>query len=141
MIYFGIDPDVKKSGFAIWDNESKELDYGCLPFWDLIKKIDYYARSFEVQFVIEAGWLNAKSNFHSRPYQSKHVGERIAKNVGSNHQVGKLLVEFCEKNKLNFTTKKPTAKKVTYNYIKSITGKEIKNQDIIDAVMLVYGIN
>ncbi len=140
MYYFGIDPDVKDSGFAIWDNKTKEIDYGKLPFWDLIKKIDYYVRNYEVIFIIEAGWLNKKSNYHSRPYQSKLIGERIAKNVGSNHQVGKLLVEYCEKYKLNYELKVPKTKKYTSYYLKNLTGLEVKNQDIIDAIMLVWGI-
>ena len=139
MYYFGIDPDVKESGFAIWNSETKEIYYGKLTFWDLIKKMDYYQRSYVVKFIIEAGWLNKKSNFHSRPYQSKLIGERIAKNVGSNHQVGKLLVEFCEKNKLFYELKTPKQKKYTSYYIQNLTGLKIKNQDIIDAVMLVYG--
>jgi len=140
MYYFGIDPDVKESGFAIWDNKTKEIDYGKLPFWDLIKKIDYYVRNYEVKFIIEAGWLNKKSNFHNRPYQSKLIGERIAKNVGSNHQVGKLLVEYCEKYKLDYELKVPKQKKYTSYYIQNLTGIKVKNQDIIDAIMLVWGI-
>ena len=140
MYFFGIDPDVKESGFAIWDNKTKEIDYGKLSFWELIKKIEYYARCYEVKFIIEAGWLNKKSNFHCRPYQSKLIGERIAKNVGSNHQVGKLLVEYCEKYKLNYELKIPKTKKYTSYYLENLTGIKVKNQDIIDAIMLVYGI-
>lgn len=140
MYYFGIDPDVKESGFAIWDNKTKEIDYGKLSFWDLIKKIEYYSRNYEVKFIIEAGWLNKKSNFHNRPYQSKLIGERIAKNVGSNHQVGKLLVEYCEKYKLDYELKVPKQKKYTSYYIQNLTGIKVKNQDIIDAIMLVWGI-
>ena len=139
MLYFGIDPDVKESGFAIWDDKTKEIDYGKLSFWEMIKKIDYCSRSYEVKFIIEAGWLNIKSNFHYRPYQTKAAGERIAKNVGSNHQVGKLIAEYCEKYKMDYELIIPKHKKFTSYYLENLTGIKVKNQDIIDAIMLVWG--
>ncbi|MFW1997389.1 hypothetical protein ACG904_20990, partial [Acinetobacter guillouiae] len=46
--------------------------------------------------VIDAGWMNKKSNLHSCIGQSKLAGERIAKNVGENNATGKLLVEMAK---------------------------------------------
>ena len=33
MYFFGIDPDVKESGFAICDNETKEIDRKIIKFF------------------------------------------------------------------------------------------------------------
>jgi len=139
--FIGIDPDVEKSGFAIWDKkESEFITYLALAFWELINLLTLNSELIDTKVIIEAGWLNKKSNFHGGPNQKKHVGELIAKKVGANHQVGKLLVEYCEYHKIPYEVVCPKTKKTTAAMFKMIIGLNIKNQDVIDACMLVYGL-
>lgn len=141
-IYIGIDPDVEKSGLAIWDKTSQKLTVDKYNFFSLYEGLRITKQVDEIKAVrIEAGWLNAKSNFHYHPKQSKFVGERIAKNVGSNHQVGRLIGEMCEHLGIQYEFVKPMGK-VTPEYFQQLTGIKVKksDQDMIDAGMLVYGL-
>lgn len=141
--YIGIDPDVEKCGFALWHSRDGFVFVGALKFWKLIKELadcfDYgrlYDTTFEVY--VEAGWLHRKSNWHGG-HSSKFAGERIAKNVGANHQVGKLLVEYFNDRGMAVHKVKPSGK-VKADYFKKLTGfKKRINQDARDAAMLVYG--
>ena len=81
--------------------------------------------------------MNKKSNFH--PTQLKLVGERIAKNVGANHQIGKLIEEYCIKYNIKYRLIRPTAHKWTSEQCFKFTGIKEKNQDVIDAIRLVFG--
>lgn len=138
MIYIGIDPDVEKSGVAVYDTEDKSLELKTLDFWSIIEEIESYL--VPVTLVIEAGWLIKKSNWHGTSKQSKTAGERIAKNVGSNHQVGKLLAKYCESKGIKYSLVKPIGK-LDHNTFKKITGyKGRTNQEVRDAGMLVYGL-
>mgnify|MGYP000335375459 CR=1 FL=1 len=138
MIYIGIDPDVDKSGFAVWDSRNrtfKEIEtYG---FFDLIQKMNSF--DSEIQVVIEAGWLISKSNFHGRKGQPKSVGEKIAKSVGANHQVGKLFVEWCRFNNIRFREIKPQGKINSVDF-KRLTGwPKRTNSEQRDSAMLIFG--
>lgn len=142
MLYIGIDPDVDKSGIAAWIDKKKYLKIESMSFFDIYEGLRLLKEEqIEIKVRIEAGWLNQKSNFHNRPGQSKRVGERIAKNVGSNHQVGKLIGEMCEHLGIEYEFVKPMGK-VTPEYFEKLTGIKVKkkDQDMIDAAMLVYGI-
>lgn len=137
MIYIGIDPDIDNNGIACWDSETKEFDYiKNMSFWDVINEFECW--NIPINVVIEAGWLHSKSNWHGKAYQSKNVGEKIAKNVGANHQVGILIAEYCDINNINFRLIKPQ-RKVKSDYFKKLTGYTKRtNQDQRDAAMLVF---
>lgn len=141
MIYIGIDPDVDKNGFAYYHTLTKSLELKSYSFWDLIEEIErvLYILDFDDSFhvVIEGGWLNKKSNWHGG---NKLASSRIAKNVGSNHQVGKLIVEYCEQNGIPHEVVKPTKSKLNAETFKKVTGYEGRtNQETRDAAMLVFG--
>ena len=91
-LIIGIDPDLDKSGVAVL-GQSFELKN--LTFAETVELFRSYQDQIK-KVVIEAGWMNKKSNLHSCIGQSKRAGERIAKNVGENHATGKLLVEMAE---------------------------------------------
>ena len=137
MIYIGIDPDTKKSGVAVWDSKYKYLQLFTMSFFELY---DYLYNEKVDRVIIEAGWLNEKSNFHNNAYQTKAAGERISKNVGANHETGRKIAEMCEYLVLNYDLKKPSSSKMTPECFKSMTGIETKNQDKIDAGVLVFGL-
>lgn len=135
-LIIGIDPDLEKSGVAILSHslELKNLTFA--------ETVDLF-RSQQDQIkkvVIEAGWLNKKSNVHGRYGQSKSAGERIAKNVGENHATGKLLVEMAKSLNLNVVEVRPTRKKKNSEEFNRITGWVGRsNQEQRDAAMLIFG--
>lgn len=140
-VFIGIDPDVDKSGYAKWIKKENALTIHKLSFFEIYERLnEERILNGDVLLVrIEAGWLNKKSNFHGHVYQRKSVGEKIAKNVGSNHQVGKLIGEMCEYLGINYEFVIPMGK-ITPEYFTKITGiaAKKKDQDMIDAAMLVY---
>jgi len=139
-IFIGIDPDVDKSGVACWRQSDKKLFVFLLPFFGLYKQLETISNNKQEAIVfIEAGWLNKKSNFHGRIGQSKNVGERIAKNVGANHETGRKIVEMCEYLNLPYELVVPKKAKTTPEYFKQLTKIETRNQEMIDASMLVFG--
>ncbi|MDR2928223.1 MAG: hypothetical protein LBV41_08515 [Cytophagaceae bacterium] len=135
-IFIGIDPDIHKSGVCAWDRTDKTLDMQSLSFFQLFDYLSKYKDSIN-RVRVEAGWLNEKSNFHTRFNQTKEAGERIAKNVGANHETGKKIIEMCVYLGLEVEPVKPLGK-ITPDYFEKLTGIKCKNQDIIDAAMLVY---
>ena len=144
-IIVGIDPDVDKSGVATYYNG--ELLVESLTFPILLEKLYMLATlPDDVMVVVEAGWINEKSNFHNK---QGNRAERIAKNVGSNHQTGKHICEMARYYGLEVIEQKPFNKgwkgpngKITHeelNYILQSNGlQELKrtNQDARDAALI-----
>ena len=141
MKYIGIDPDVHESGYSVWDSQLKTFDFiGQARFFTLTNLLLEMASNAEIIVVIEAGWMNKKSNYHGRPGQSKAVGETIAKRAGQNHQVAKFFAEFCQENNIKYTEIRPTQTKLNSKDFNKKTGHTgPSNQDYRDAAMLVYG--
>lgn len=132
----GIDPDLIKSGVAILGDslELKNLTF--------VQTVELFRTQQEVikKVVIEAGWLNSKSNMHGRIGQRKSVGERIAKNVGENHATGKLLVEMAKSFNLDVVEVSPTRTKKNAEEFRRITGYMGRtNSEVRDAGMLIFG--
>lgn len=93
----GIDPDTDKSGVALLDTSDFHLELETLTFPELVDRIIYLRDKSRfggktMCAVVEAGWKNEKSNFHG--YYGRR-GEKIAKNVGANHETGKKIIELC----------------------------------------------
>lgn len=136
-LIIGIDPDLEKSGVAILKDGSLRLDN--MRFYDLTQYFEVNKDQIE-KVIIEAGWLNKKSNVHGRYGQSKSAGERIAKNVGENHATGKLLVEIAKSLNLNVVAVRPTRTKKNSEEFNRITGWVGRsNQEQRDAAMLIFG--
>jgi hypothetical protein len=143
-----IDPDVDKSGVAELSPLHRLLEVTSLSFPQLIdylqtrKELSETAKT-SLLVVVEAGWLNAISNYHTA---AGRRGQRIAKNVGANHQVGKMIVEMCEHNAIPVTTVKPLKKmwkgkdgKITQAEITSFTGITGRNnQEERDAALIAW---
>lgn len=145
-IYIGVDPDNHLNGLAVYDPEVKDLELRLVSFWDLIEELESYLVPIHV--VIEAGWLISKSNWHQKYFDKKTnswkdhsnlTKQKISKNVGSNHQVGILLAEYCGHKQIPFTLVKPQGK-IDAKTFKAITKYEGRtNQETRDAAMLVFG--
>jgi len=160
MLIIGIDPDLEKSGVAIWDTRTKDFVLLSALTIDVLLSImkenptmegkffnfGYYKMEDIKEIRIDAGWLNKKSNYHKA--QGPRRRERIAKNVGENHGVGKLIGQILESKGFTVIYVKPTNAKLTfYNFNRITSNKYLSNfnklltfkQEIIDAAMLVYG--
>ena len=138
--FVGIDPDVKESGFALYnpiDRIFEEID--SFSFFKLYDVLQCYIGIISL-VRIEAGWLNTKSNFHNKPGQSKESGERIANYVGANAETGRKIVEMCDYLKLPYELVKPLCtKSIDSKLFNKITGYTKRtNQDQRDAAMLVW---
>ena len=137
-IFIGIDPDTDKSGVAIWRPRDKHYQLTLCKFFDLYSLLD--SRRCDIRLVvIEAGWFN-KSTWHGASGKGASVAARIGKSVGRNHEVGRKIAEMCDFLKLPYELVRPTRTKTTKEYFEKITGiKERTNQDVRDAMMLVFG--
>jgi len=129
-----IDPDLEKSGFAKLENGKLELFN--FTFFELQDYFKDYRYQIEI-IIIEAGWLNKKSNWHGAA--NKSIASRIGKNVGENHATGKLLAQMCEHMGLPYVLVKPTRTKLNAEEFKLLTGYEGRtNQETRDAGCLAF---
>lgn len=105
----GIDPDIDKNGVAVyWKNQGqRRIDLHSLKFFELMDFLTEQKNRIKL-VVIEAGWLNAKSNF--RNTKGFGANAKIGKNVGANHEVGKKIVEMCEHLGITHKIVKPLKK-------------------------------
>ncbi|MDC5072901.1 hypothetical protein [Acinetobacter baumannii] len=137
QIIIGIDPDLEKSGVAVLKDGSLRLDN--MRFYDLTQYLEVNKGQIK-KVVIEAGWQNKKSNFHSFYGQTKSAGEAIARKVGENHATGILLAEIAQALGLAVLLVKPTKSKLNAEQFNKITGWQGRtNQEQRDAGMLIWG--
>ena len=141
-LYIGIDPDVDKSGFVIWDKEKKALldvDSATLP--EMMTRL-LRMKGRIALVIVEAGYLN-KGNRHTFKGQSVAAAAKTGENVGRNHQRGMDIVEILEWMRIPYRLQKPITPnkwKDDAAYFKTITGWHGKtNPEKRDAAMLVYG--
>lgn len=133
-IILGIDPDLIKSGVATLQN--KTLTFQNLSFTELIEYIMSIKENVK-KIVIEAGWMNKKSNWHN--YSSMAIAAKIGKNVGENHATGKLIAEMCLYLGFVVELVRPTASKLNAVQFKRLTGYEgSTNQEVRDAGQLIW---
>ena len=136
MILIGIDPDIDKCGVAYYNPDNKDMALYKLTFTEIIEQLQNWVG--EKKVYIEAGWLNKKTNWH--PSQGRKTGEKIAKNVGENHAVGKLLAQYCTYHDIQFALVRPSTRKLGADAFKRLTGYKFRtNSEMRDAGMLVWG--
>lgn len=141
-----IDPDVDESAWAMIEKSTKTLEYGKLRFPDLLEKLT--VSDSETSVFVEAGWMAGISNYHGIVGRR---GQRVAKNVGANHQVGKLIIECLEHDGVDVEPYHPLRKcwkgkdgKITHDELACILRNggygALKrcNQDVRDAILLAY---
>lgn len=144
----GIDPDKEKSGVAYLKPKTRQLEVTNLTFPMLL---DYLQHAKKVRdesgeslvVVVEAGWMNAKSCFHTAQGKS---AEKIAKDVGANHETGRKIVEMCKHYGIEVVQHIPLVKcwkgkdrKITHEELASFTGLTGRtNQDARDAALLAW---
>ena len=146
-VIIAIDPDVKASGVAVLDTPKRTVEARAMLFPELLEMLLVVSRwSVPCRVIVEGGWLVAKSNYH---YARGKGGERIAKNVGANHETGKKIVEMLEHWGIQHEVVHPLKKcwrrkdkKISRDELNSLLrGMGIKemgrcNQDMRDAVLI-----
>ena len=143
-----IDPDKDKSGVAFLKRSTRQLELTNLAFPLLLDYLQHAKKKGEethesLIVVVEAGWMNAKSCFHAA--QGKQA-EKIAKDVGANHETGRKIIEMCEHYGIEVTPHAPLVKcwkgkdrKITHDELASFTGIMGRtNQDARDAALLAW---
>lgn len=144
-IVIGIDPDVDGSGVGIVDLVTKQVTKTQLRLPELV---EYLRERGNVMVYIEAGWMNG-GNHHLQNKGQWHAS-KIGEQVGRNHQVSKLIGEFCEYHGIPFTFVRPLTKhwhgkdgKITHEELMSlIEGSGLKmakcrtNYETRDAILL-----
>lgn len=97
-LFLGCDPDVYKSGLAVWDK--KNLQLFSYDFTDLLNTILSYHQQFDIVVKLEAGWL-LKGNWHKG-------GSKLSGNaVGRNAEIGRQIEKFCIKHQIRYNLVKP----------------------------------
>lgn len=133
-IYIGIDPGVK-TGIAVWDG--KDIVFDTTDFWGVIEEVDLW--NIPVTVVIEDPYQNSPV-WHGRN-KNEAVKSKISERVGMNKREAQLLIEYCERNEIEFRAVKPTTSKWDAKYLKAVTGiNKRTNQHVRDAIKLVYGL-
>jgi hypothetical protein len=142
----GIDPDVEKSGVAIryMGEPFKNTDLINKSFWDLHEYLELISTSgAELHIVVEAGHLNAKSNFRSGKMTAL-ASDRVSREVGRNHQTGILIIEYLVKKGLSHelhVPRSPVVKKAIQSaeVFKQLTKLDVVcNPETRSAAMLVF---
>ena len=138
----GIDPDVAKSGVAIWNKTEKRFD--AIMALGLADMIDLLIAKKPVTalVVVEAGFLN-KGNRHTFKGQSVAAAAKTGENVGRNHERGMVIVELLEWMRIPYRLQKPSTKNSWKNdekIFQKMTGVKGGNPEKRDAAMLVFGL-
>lgn len=137
-LIIGIDPDLDASGVATLKNgQIEKLE--CLDFPKVIEFI-HLQKPLIKKVVIEAGWLNAKSNWHQA--KTIQVAAKIGKNVGENHATGKILAQMIEAMGVSVQLVRPTSSKLNAEQFKRLTGfAGMTNPEKRDAGVLIWGMS
>ena len=141
-LYIGIDPDVTKSGFAVWHKPLQKFSsIETLTLPEMLDKLHLLRDNIAI-VVVEAGFLN-KGNRHTFKGQSVAAAAKTGENVGRNHQRGMDIVEILEWMRIPYRLQKPSTKnswKDSEATFQKITGVKGGNPEKRDAAMLVFGI-
>jgi len=132
-LFIGIDPDVDKSGFALWLPEFKELMLNQYSLFDLFNELLGYHKNYDLTVVLEAGH-KVKKTWHKG-------GNGMAKRVGANNEIGRQIEKFLTDNKISFELVMPKGySSYTHKDFCKITGyKGQTNSEKRVSGLLVYG--
>jgi hypothetical protein len=135
--YIGIDPDVSKSGLAVWDTKNKCFeDLCCEDMPDLCNSLSALHEAYSIVVRLEAGWLANGLNWH-------RGGLGSANAVGRNHEIGRQIEKYCIKQSIPYQLVKPLGyssyKHQTFCAITKWPLTQRTNSETRVAGMLVFG--
>lgn len=135
-LYIGIDPDVDKSGFAVWDGK-QYIELSCQSLPDLYTALMAYHEQYGIHVRLEAGWLAKGLNWHAG-------GLRSANDVGRNHEIGRQIEKYCKANGISYELVKPLGYSAyKHEYFCALTRWPVSiktNSETRVAAMLVYAL-
>jgi len=113
-IIIGIDPDVESSGIAALNCNTRSVKIGRKKFPELIESLKDLSDSCKEKgipllVVVEASWL-ISHNWHAGTIKGTRAIAKTGYNVGKNHQVGILIVEYCKSIGLDIKEHMPLKK-------------------------------
>lgn len=135
-VLVGIDPDVNRSGVAVWCPESQKfLEITDCRLFELFVKLGDLHERHDIFVYLEAGHM-------VKQYWQKK-GHGVAKAVGANNEIGRQIQVFMDANHIPYQLLKPAGYS-NYDHAKfcMITGwpKQVRtNNEKRAAAMMVYG--
>ena len=135
----GIDPDIIKSGVAIWLPETQKFEkITDMSFFELLGFFKDNASNISV--VVEAGWLD-KGNRHITDKTKPRIAAKAGEHLGRNFQIGIDIVDAAMFFNIPCRIQKPLRPNIWKNsevMFKKITGVKGGNPEKRDAAMLVF---
>lgn len=153
-IVIGIDPDTKKSGYAVINTKSGVVQSAT--DWELAKLFGILAAEktsceklgLSIVVVVEAAYLGSHHNWHlGGGFISPAKAATLGYHTGRNHETGRAIVEFCKYVGIDVVPQLPLKKywkgqdkKITHDEITRITqwDKKRSNQEVRDAVLIAW---
>lgn len=100
MILIGIDPDVQKSGFAVWGtNDQKFIELSDYPLFELMCRLKEMNEATQIFVYLEAG--------HKLKQFWQKKGHGVAKAVGANNEIGRQIEVFLNATHIPYRLLKP----------------------------------
>lgn len=109
-----IDPDVDRSGVAVLNMRTRQIECHALSLPELVDYILQFkgrCLQHDMTFVIvvEAGWM-AETNWHIKRGDRAQKIASIGAKVGRNHEIGHQIVLFCQHYHAPYEEKRPLVK-------------------------------
>ncbi len=138
-VLIGIDPGVN-TGIAVKHKEG-ELVLTTVTFWETIIELNANTvKGRKLLVVIEDPNLN-RPTFAKKGVSAGEIKKfgKVSQNVGMNKMMARLLIEYCELNKIPVQTVRPKTAKWTAEALKAYTGYVGKSsQHARDAAKLIF---
>lgn len=113
-ITIGIDPDVERNGFGVYNKNTSELSLFQYDLFDLFTKLLWYKLRYNIIVRLEAGHKVKKT------WQARTVG--TIKNVGRNNEIGSQIERFLIKRNIKHELIEPCGlSKYTHDQFCNIT--------------------
>lgn len=154
-VIIGVDPDIKKSGFAVWVPDNKRfLEVTTYTKPDMMQKIFDYSMGYDIHVVIEDSRIesylyNAHKAYGATKGAHKSklgVALKVARDVGRVDMIARDVEDYCIREGITYALISPKSRKKGVNTKVSakIFNKMTKwegrtNEDARDAGMLVAG--
>ena len=120
-LIIGIDPDVDKSGFAIYSHEQKELKLAQFDLSDIFFELSTITMLHTALIRLEAGHKIKKT------WQRRTVG--VAKDIGRNNEIGSQIEKYLVKNNIPHELVPPFGgSQVNHDLFCKITGWDVKKR-------------
>lgn len=134
-LIIGIDPDIDRNGFALWHPASKKLELHQFTMFPLMTKLIQLNHQYDLTVRLEAG--HKVKQF----WQKRTV--KVAKDVGANNAVGKLIEQFMKHQGIRYELVAPQGySSWTHDQFCKLTGwpiKKLTNPEKRVAGLLVFG--